>query len=123
MGMAKPKRRVGVARSKRGKSKAAAKKQARATASKMAKRSSKKTAKTLPRKVSRGNTTLKSRPRKQKQLSASNPVVETEILEGVEEPVSGIMTVAEIESVHVTMPDSVEETKTAGSPPEEGMAA
>jgi hypothetical protein len=121
MGMAKQKRRAGATRSK-GKSKTVAKKQARADASKMAKRSSKKATKTLSRKVTRGTATRKRSP-KQKQLSAPNPLVETEILEIVEEPVSGIVTVTEIESVHVTMPDSAEETKTTDSPPEEGMAA
>jgi hypothetical protein len=89
----------------------------------MAKRSSKKATKTLSRKVTRGSATRRARPRKQTQLSALNPLVETEILEIVEEPVSGILTVSEIESVHVTMPDSAEEPKSPYSPPEEGMAA
>ena len=121
--MAKQKGRAGATKSKRGKSKTIAKKQARADASKMAKRSSKKATKTLSRKVTRGTAARKARSRKQKQLSAPNPLVETEILEIVEEPVSGIVTVTEIESVHATMPDSAEETKTTDSPPEEGMAA
>ena len=121
--MAKRKRRAGVTRPKRAKSKPAAKKQARAGASKMAKRSSKKATKTLARKVTRGAATRKARSRKQKQLSAPNTVVETEILEIDQEPVSQIVTVTEIESVHVAMPDSAEETENPDSPPETGMAA
>jgi hypothetical protein len=121
--MAKRKKRAGVARSNRGKSKTVSKKRARAGASKMAKRSSKKSTKTPPKKVAHGSATRKARPRRQKQLSAPNPLVETEILDIVEEPVSGIVTVTEIESVRVTMPDSAEETKSPHSPPEEGMAA
>jgi hypothetical protein len=121
--MAKRKRRTGVAMSKRGKSKTLVKKQAKAGVSKMSKRSSKKTTRTLPGKVARGSATRKARPLKQKQLSAPGPIVATEILDIVEEPVSGVVTVTEIESVHVTIPDSTDETKGPYSPPEEGMAA
>jgi hypothetical protein len=121
--MAKRKRRTGVTRSKSGKSKTIAKKRPRAGASKMAKRPSKKAAKMLARKVTRGTATRKARSRKQKQLSAPAPQVETAILDIVEEPVPGTVTITEIESVHVTTPDSTEEKKSTYSPPEEGMAA
>jgi len=126
--MTKQKTRAGVTKSKRRKSKAPAKKQARATASKMAKRSSKKrsskkTVKALPKKVARGSATRKAKPRKQKHLSTPAPLVETVILDIVEAPAPGTVTITEIESVHVTMPDSAEETKTPYSSPEEGMAA
>jgi hypothetical protein len=126
MEMAKRKRQSRVTKSKRGKTKTAAKKHARATASKMAKRSAKsakKRTKALPKKVTRGSATRKARPRKQKQPSAPAPKVETEILDIVEKPVPGILTVTEIESVRVTVPDPDEEPKTENLPPEEGMAA
>jgi hypothetical protein len=137
MKMAKRKTPARVARSKSrktksgktsGKMKTRAKKQARAGASKVAKRSSKKRTtrmniKTRPRKVARVSAVQKSRPRK-KQVAAPTPQVQAEIMEIVEQPVPGIVTVTEIESVRVTVPDSDEDTKAGYSPPEEGgMAA
>ena len=125
--MAKQKRRTGGTRSKSGKRKAPTKKQTRANVSKRAKRSAnsaKKRTKTQAKKAARGNATRKARPRKQTQPSAPAPQVETEILDIVEEPVPGILTVTEIESVRVTVPDTDEEPKTGNLPPEEGgMAA
>ena len=126
--MAKRKTRARVTKSTRRKSKVPAKKQVRATAAKMAKRSSKKrsskkTARALPKKVARGSATRKAKPRKQKPLSAAAPQVDTVILDIVEEPAPGTVTITEIESVHVTTPDSAEETKPPYSSPEEGMAA
>ena len=122
--MAKQKKRTTVTKSKRGKKKTLAKKHARASASKMAKRAAKSRTRALAKKVTRGSTTRKARPRKKRQVSAPAPQVEMEILDIVEEPVPGIVTVTEIETVRVTMPDSGEETKTDYSPPDEsGMAA
>jgi hypothetical protein len=80
--------------------------------------------KTLPNKVARGSATRKARARKQKQLLTPAPQVETDILDIVEEPVPGILTITEIETVRVTVPDSAEGTKTGNLPPEQdGMAA
>jgi hypothetical protein len=126
MGMAKQKKRTGATKSKHRKTKSLAKKRARASASKPAKKSAAKSAKrgttTVAKKVTRGSATRKTRPRKQKQLSAPAPQVETAIVDIVQEPVPGIVTVTEIESVRVTVPDSAEEMKT-GNLPGEGMAA
>ena len=128
MGMAKQKKRTGAAKSKHRKTKSLAKKQARARASKPAKKSAAKSAKrgtkTLAKKVTRGSATRKTRPRKQKQLSAPAPQVETAIVDIVQEPVPGIVTVTEIESVRVMVPDADEHPNTGSLPSEEGgMAA
>jgi hypothetical protein len=124
--MAKQKKRTGATKSKHRKTKSLAKKQARASGSKPTKKSAAKSAKrgtkTLAKKVTRGSATRKTRPRKQKQLSAPAPQVETAIVDVVQEPIPGIVTVTEIESVRVTVPDSAEETKIGNLPPE-GMAA
>jgi hypothetical protein len=123
MRMAKRKRRPAVTKSKRGKTKALAKKQARASASKVAKRSAKKRAKAVTSKVTRNRASQKARPRKKKQTPRPTPQVEAAIVDIVEEPAPGIVTVTEIESVRVSVPDSAEE-KTRHPPPEEkGMAA
>ena len=127
MGMAKQKKRTGATKSKHKKTKSLAKKQARASASKLAKKSAAKSAKrgtkTLAKKVTRSSATKKARPRKRKQLSTPALQVETEILDIAEEPVPGVLTVTEMESVRVIVPESDEEPKTGDLPPEEGMAA
>ena len=127
MGMAKQKKRTGATKSKHRKTKSLAKKQARASASKLAKKSAVKSAKrgtkTLAKKVTRSSATKKARPRKRKQLSTPALQVETEILDIAEEPVPGVLTVTEMESVRVIVPESDEEPKTGDLPPEEGMAA
>ena len=127
MGMAKQKKRTGATKSKHRKTKSLAKKQARASASKLAKKSAAKSAKrgtkTLAKKVTRSSATKKARPRKRKQLSTPALQVETEILDIAEEPVPGVLTVTEMESVRVIVPESDEEPKTGDLPPEEGMAA
>ena len=127
MGMAKQKKRTGATKSKHRKTKSLAKKQARASASKLAKKSAVKSAKrgtkTLAKKVTRSSATKKARPRKQKHLSTPALQVEAEILDIAEEPVPGVLTVTELESVRVTVPESGEEPKTGDSPPEEEMAA
>jgi hypothetical protein len=86
-------------------------------------KSAKRRTKTLPRKVGRGSTTRKARPRKQRQVSAPAPQVETAILDIIEEPVPGMVTVTEIETVRLRVPDSDEDSKAGDLPPEEGMAA
>ena len=116
-----------MTKSKRGKTKTLAKKRAGPSTSKMGKRTAKsnnRRTKTLPNKVARGSATRKARARKQKQLLTPAPQVETDILDIVEEPVPGILTITEIETVRVTVPDSAEGTKTGNLPPEQdGMAA
>jgi hypothetical protein len=123
--MAKQKRRPAVTKSRRGKPKTVAKKQARATASKVAKKSAAKNrTKALTSRVTLNRASQKARPRKKKHISGPAPQAEAAIVDIVEQPGPGIVTVTEIESVRVTVPDSAEETNTEHLPPEEGgMAA
>ena len=118
--MAKRKRRPAVTKSKHGKPKTVAKKQGRAAASKVAKRSAKNKTKVLTSKGTRGRAAQKARSRKRKQVPAPAPQVETTIVDIVEERIPGMVTVTEIESVRVMVPDA----DTGSLPPEEGgMAA
>jgi hypothetical protein len=75
--------------------------------SKKAKRSPKKVGARLARKARPA--TAKARPRKRKRVPAPAPQVETEIVDVVEEPLPGVVTVTEIESTRVILPDSGEE--------------
>ena len=119
--MAKRKRRPAVTKSKHGKPKTVAKKQARAAASKVVRRSAAKNrTKALTSKGTRGRAAQKARSRKRKQVPAPAPQVETTIVDIVEERIPGMVTVTEIESVRVMVPDA----DTGSLPPEEGgMAA
>ena len=106
--MAKRKRRMGQSASRRGKArKTPIKRPAKRPVSKKAKRSAKKTGTRLVRKARPA--TAKARPRKRKRVPAPAPQVETEIVDLIEEPLPGVVTVTEIQSTRVILPDSDEE--------------
>jgi hypothetical protein len=50
----------------------------------------------------------KARARKKKQATAQGPQVETEIIDVVEEPVPGLVTITEFESQRLIVPESDE---------------
>jgi len=103
--MAKRKRRAGPSASRRGKTgKVSGKRPAKRPVSKKAKKSSKAAGK---RPVSRARpNTAKTRASKKKRSSAPTPQVETEIVDVVEEPLPGLLTVTELETTRVIIPDS-----------------
>jgi len=106
--MAKRKRRMGQSASRRGKAlKTSSKRPAKRPVSKKAKRSAKKAGTRLVRKARPA--TAKARPRKRKRVPAPAPQVETEIVDLIEEPLPGVVTVTEIQSTRVILPDSDEE--------------
>ena len=108
--MAKRKRRMGQSASRRGKArKTSSKRPAKRPVSKKAKRSAKKAGTRLVRKARTAS--AKARPRKRKRVPspAPAPQVETEIVDLIEEPLPGVVTVTEIQSTRVILPDSDEE--------------
>ena len=106
--MAKRKRQAGPSASRRGKTrKVSGKRPTKRPVSKKAKKSSKAAGK---KPVSRARpNTAKTRARKKKRASAPAPQVETEIVDVVEEPVPGLVTITELETTRVIIPDSDEE--------------
>ena len=56
----------------------------------------------------RGGVTARTRARKQRPAAST---VETTVVDVIEEPVPGVVTITEFEEVRIPMPDSDEETK------------
>ena len=106
--MAKRKKRAKTGSAKRRKTrKAVAKKTTKRAAPRKAKKSAKKASTKLMKKPRPG--VGKPRARKKKPVSASTPIVETEIIDVVEEPVPGVVTVTEFESGRLIFPDTEDE--------------
>ena len=105
--MAKRKRQAGPSASRRGKTrKVSGKRPTKRPVSKKAKKSSKAAGK---KPVSRARpNTAKTRARKKTRASAPAPQVETEIVDVVEEA-PGLVTITELETTRVIIPDSDEE--------------
>jgi hypothetical protein len=65
-----------------------------------------------PKKARRGGATTRTRARKQKQsLGPTAGTVETAIIDVIEEPVPGVVTITEFTQVSIAEPDSDEENE------------
>jgi hypothetical protein len=112
--MAKRRRQAGATKSKRRKAgKAPAKRPVKRAVSKKAKKPAKKAKKPAKKagkrqvtKTGRGGATGKTSARKKKPSPAPAPQIEAEIIDVVEEPFPGVVTLTEFETVRVTVPDS-----------------
>ena len=74
------------------------------------KKAKKVATKRLTTKAHRGGVSKRTRARKQKQRPAVG-TVETAVIDVIEEPVPGVVTVTEFEDVRIPVPDSDEETE------------
>jgi hypothetical protein len=106
--MAKRTKRAGTSTAKRGKKqKAAAKRATKRAVSKKAKKSAKKAG---ARRVTKARRAPSKAPsRKRKPIGATAPMIETEIIEVVEEPFPGVVTITEFETERLIVPDSGDE--------------
>jgi hypothetical protein len=105
--MAKRKRRASPSTSRHGKTrKVSGKRSAKRPVAKKAKRSAKTAGKKLTR-----NARPAARPRNKKGVPTPTPQVETEIVDVIEEPIPGVVSITEVESTRVIIPDSDEENK------------
>ena len=76
------------------------------------KKAKKVATKRLTTKARRGGVSKRTRARKQKQnLRPAVGTVETAIIDVIEEPVPGVVTITEFEDVRIPVPDSDEETE------------
>ena len=76
------------------------------------KKAKKVATKRLATKARRGGVTTRTRARKQKQsLGPAAGTVETTVIDVIEEPVPGVVTITEFEDVRIRVPDSDEETE------------
>ena len=115
--MAKRRRQADATRSKRRKAgEAPAKRPVKRAVSKKAKKPAKKAKKPAKKagkrqvtKTGRGGATAKTPARKKKPGPAPAPQIETEIIDVIEEPFPGVVTLTEFETVRVTLPDSDED--------------
>jgi hypothetical protein len=105
--MAKKKLRKGVtAKSKKGRKSGAG----RTTRRKLAKPATgpAKKARKKPAKHRRSESS-KTRARRKKKVFMREPQIETEIVDVIEEPVPGVVTVTEVETTRLIVPDSTDE--------------
>ena len=77
------------------------------------KKAKKVATKRLATKARRGGVTTRTRARKQKQ-NLKPAAVETTVIDVIEEPVPGVVTITEFEDVRIRVPDSDEETEDLG---------
>jgi hypothetical protein len=106
--MAKRTKRAGTSTAKRGKKqKAVVKKTTKRAVSKKAKKSAKKAGASRMTKARRAPSKVPSR--KRKPIGATAPMIETEIIDVVEEPFPGAVTITEFETERLIVPDSGDE--------------
>ena len=105
--MAKRTKRAGTSAAKRGKKKAVAKRATKRAVPKKAKKSAKKAGASRMTKARRAPSKAPSRERK--RIGAKTPMIETEIIDVVEEPFPGVVTITEFETERLIVPDSGDE--------------